>query len=299
MQLSSETPGATYPTLAELTPTHWQAGVVKATDGAELHYIRTGGGKPALLLLHGVQGAGLMWLRTAQALADSYDVVMPDIRGHGASSRVAGELAVDILVTDAITIVNALGLEQPAVIGHSMGADIAGRLAAVYQPRGLVLVDPALRDMSASMAFDFDNPPPWMAAMFATLRELPTLPHAERMASARRLLPPGTPDWDPADYVSFVEAMAQFDLEFYRSTAALGYLCTAPEVLAQINCPTLLLTARPFSPDIDVAAAAAAFLHNLQTARHIHFADSGHAIMYDQFARFVDVVRKFLAELSA
>ena len=57
-----------YRPLSDLMPAHWRAGVVERPDGARLGYLRTGGGKPALLLLHGVQSAGIGWLRTALAL---------------------------------------------------------------------------------------------------------------------------------------------------------------------------------------------------------------------------------------
>jgi hypothetical protein len=62
--------------LAELVPAHWQAGAIEAQDGTRLHYTRTGGQKPPVLLLHGVQAAGVTWLRTARALEASYDEVL-------------------------------------------------------------------------------------------------------------------------------------------------------------------------------------------------------------------------------
>jgi pimeloyl-ACP methyl ester carboxylesterase len=294
MQSQSDQAAHEYRTLKELTPDHWQSDVIHTSDGATIHYTRTGGKKPALLLLHGVQSIGLTWLRTAQALESDYDVVMPDFRGHGASSRIAAGFTVDRLVDDMIELTRTLDLGQPFVAGHSLGADIAGRLAAVFPLRALVLVDPALHNYAAGMALDPDAPPPWMAAMFETMRALRTQSHAERMVNGRKLLPPGTPTWAEADYVSFVEAQAQFDLAMYRSTASMGYLFEAPTLIAQISCPVLLLVARPMLPGIDVDAGLAAFEQNLRAYQHMHFADSGHFIPFDQFERFVEVVSDFL-----
>ena len=149
-----------YRPLSELVPAHWQTGAIEAADGARIHYTRTGGAKPALLLLHGVQANGLTWLRTAQALESTYDVVMPDFRGHGESSRIAASLSTDMLVADTSALLGALGLERPFVVGHSMGADIAGRLAAIHPTRAVVLVDPALRNFAAALSIDPDAPPP-------------------------------------------------------------------------------------------------------------------------------------------
>ncbi len=67
-----------YRPLVDLVPPRWQRGTIETEDGATIAYTRTGAGtlgvKPVLLLLHGVQGMGLMWLRTAQALEATYDV---------------------------------------------------------------------------------------------------------------------------------------------------------------------------------------------------------------------------------
>src|SRR5436190_23731150 len=89
-----------YRPLSELVPAHWQAGEIEVADGARIHYTRTGGQKPPVLLLHGVQANGLTWLRTAKALESTYDVVMPDFRGHGQSSPVGKDLSPDTLVND-------------------------------------------------------------------------------------------------------------------------------------------------------------------------------------------------------
>ena len=62
----------------------WQAGDIVA-NGIRLHYTRTGGAKPPLVLAHGVTDDGLCWSRLAEALAPSFDVVMVDARGHGRS----------------------------------------------------------------------------------------------------------------------------------------------------------------------------------------------------------------------
>ena len=56
-------------------------------DGIKIHYYRSGGKKPPMVLLHGATDDGLCWGRTAQELAERYDVIMPDAQGHGLSDR--------------------------------------------------------------------------------------------------------------------------------------------------------------------------------------------------------------------
>ncbi len=285
-----------YRELSELVPAHWRTGAIETKDGARIHYTRTGGAKQAVLLLHGVQATGLTWLRTAQALESTYDVVMPDFRGHGQSSRITAGLSTDMLVDDTIALLRTFNLERPFVVGHSMGAEIAGRLAAAHLARAVVLVDPALRNFAAATAMDPDAPPPWMLPIIETIKALRAQPHAERMVTGLRLLPPGAPVWAEADYVSFVAAQAQFDLAIYRYVVGMGYLFEAPKVIAQIACPILLLTARPMMPGADIEPGVAAFEQNWRDGRRIHFADSGHFIPFEQFDRFVEVLGGFLGE---
>jgi pimeloyl-ACP methyl ester carboxylesterase len=66
----------------------WVTGCCKA-NGTELHYLRTGGDKPPVVLLHGLTANGACWTPLARALENDYDVVMPDARGHGRSGKPA------------------------------------------------------------------------------------------------------------------------------------------------------------------------------------------------------------------
>lgn len=286
--------------LAELVPDHWTTGTTTAADATVLHWTDTGGEGPPVVLLHGVQVDGLSWLRTAQALEDDHRVVLPDLRGHGRSGRVPGRLSGNMMVDDIVAVLDAAGVREPIVIGHSMGADIAGRLAARCPVRALVLVDPALHQMPPAM-FDVDEPPPWMAAIYDAMRALAAQPHAERMVTGLQLLPPGAQvDWHEADYVTYIEGQARFDLDLYRNldpTAPL--LVASPDVVAAIDCPILLLTARPLLPGVDIDAAVTGFTANWRDGRHVHIADSGHAIPAERFGPFMAEVTAFIAALPA
>jgi pimeloyl-ACP methyl ester carboxylesterase len=283
--------------LAELIPAHWHTGTITLPDDLVMHYTRTGTDteKTPLILLHGVQVAGLMWLRTAGALEGDYDVIMPDLRAHGHTDGLEHGLSTDQTAGDMQWLIQSLGLDTPFVMGHSMGADVAGRLAGIAPLRAAILVDPALQNFAAMMPpLDMDDPPEWLQAILDTMRDLKTLPHAERMAQGLRLLPPGIAIWDELDYVPFVEGQAQFDPAAFPHLLTLGYLVEDTAALAAIACPTLLLTARPMMPQANIDAGIAVFEQHVQSLEHEHFADSGHFIPFDQFQRFVTVVTEFL-----
>jgi predicted alpha/beta-fold hydrolase len=62
----------------------WQSGDIEV-NGLSLHYTRTGGDKPQVVLAHGFSDDGLCWTPVAELLEADYDVIMVDARGHGRS----------------------------------------------------------------------------------------------------------------------------------------------------------------------------------------------------------------------
>lgn len=123
--------------------TSWTTGTCEA-NGIDVHYIRTGGDKPPVILLHGLMLNGACWTPLARALEKDYDVLMPDARGHGYSSAPDQGYCYDDLATDVVSLIDALGLHAPVLLGHSMGGMTAAVVASrkPKQLRGLILADP-------------------------------------------------------------------------------------------------------------------------------------------------------------
>jgi N-formylmaleamate deformylase len=121
----------------------WRGGVCE-TNGVSLHYLRTGGAGPPVVLLHGLTGSGACWTPLARALEGDFDVVMPDARGHGGSSAPRDGCRYDDHAGDVVGLIRGLELARPVLLGHSMGgmtaAVVASRAAGML--RGVVLVDP-------------------------------------------------------------------------------------------------------------------------------------------------------------
>ena len=86
----------------------WQEGDIE-TNGIRLHYTRTGGDKPALVMAHGVTDSGLCWAPVAQALAADYDVIMVDARAHGLSQETEGGFDPATQAEDLAGLITGLG----------------------------------------------------------------------------------------------------------------------------------------------------------------------------------------------
>jgi haloacetate dehalogenase len=99
-------------------------------DGVEIDYVVAGSG-PALVLLHGFPQTRAMWRSVAPALATSHTVVVPDLRGYGASSVPAtlhdhAQASFRAMADDVVGLLRQLGHERFAVIGGSRAATGTG-----------------------------------------------------------------------------------------------------------------------------------------------------------------------------
>lgn len=97
-----------------------------------------GASAQGVLLLHGWPDSSLMWSHQVAALAGAgHRVIAPDLRGFGLSERPRGRAAytLDLLVADALAVVDDAGLERVTVVGHDWGAVVAWALAAAAPER--------------------------------------------------------------------------------------------------------------------------------------------------------------------
>ena len=102
-----------------------------ATNGVELAVTEAGEGFP-VLLAHGFPELSYSWRHQLPALAASgYRAVAPDMRGYGRSSRPEAIEDYDIvhLTDDLLGLLDDLGEERAAVVGHDWGAMVAWSLA--------------------------------------------------------------------------------------------------------------------------------------------------------------------------
>lgn len=106
-----------------------------------LAYARIGQGKP-LMLIHGFPLDRSIWDETAELLKNDFDLILPDLRGFGASSATDEAYTLTDMADDLAALCDALGVEKISLAGHSMGGYAALAFAAKYPQRvgGLALV---------------------------------------------------------------------------------------------------------------------------------------------------------------
>lgn len=264
----------------------WESGDVP-TSGGRLHYHRTGGGRPPVLLLHGFSDSGLCWTRVATALQDRYDLIMPDARGHGESDPPGENDSPRQRVDDIAAFVAALGLGQVAVVGHSMGGSSAALLAAEHPETVAcaILEDPGWRDGGPRAA---------TADRARSMRELQAKPVEEIIREGRQ----SQPTWDEVEFPAWAESKRQLSPLVYERAGALQQPPWR-EVAARIQAPTLLVTADTSRGAIVGRDSAAEAVKLMARGRTVNVTGAGHNIRRENFPDFLSALTGFLGEVYA
>jgi pimeloyl-ACP methyl ester carboxylesterase len=280
----------------------WQSGEVIA-NGLRMHYTRTGGDKPPLVLSHGITDDGLCWTPITQALEADYDVLMVDARGHGRSEVPQGSFGPLDQAADLASFITALDLHKPILLGHSMGAVTTLVMASLHPqvPRAILLEDPPdwwmpkkqaelqeaeLQEAGLQEAGHFAQIKQWLTGLKSKPREQII---AEQRAAA--------PTWSEAELQPWADAKLRFDL---RVLSIFGPNPADdvdwPQLLPHITCPVLLITADPALGSVVTPTSAQALQALVPQTQIAHIPGAGHNIRREQLDRYLVVVRAFLQQ---
>jgi pimeloyl-ACP methyl ester carboxylesterase len=177
--------------------------------GGALHVARAGPPADAaecvVLAAHGITASLMTWQSVARELDDRICLLAPDLRGRGRSATLPGPYGMVAHVADLIAVLDHVGTRSAVLMGHSMGAYIAARLAADHPERaaGLVLLDAGLPLPRP------DNPEEMLdsAVANAVLRLSITFSSADEYIRGWRAHPAFVDAWDED-----LEAYARYDL---------------------------------------------------------------------------------------
>lgn len=219
-----------------------------------LYWNVEGKGQP-LLLLHGLASNARIWELTAPYLAENgFVVYAPDMRGHGLSDKPEGDYGFEAVTADLAAFTGQLELERPLLVGHSWGAMVALAYASRfrvgrYAPKGLVLVDGGMTQLDDS------------GLTWEEMRQRLTPPQLAGMPLETFLagLKHHNPGWrPPPEAVEII--LANFEIsedetiyprlgfERHMQIVRAIWEFKTYEHYVHINCPVLLLPARPPQP---------------------------------------------------
>jgi haloacetate dehalogenase len=233
---------------------------IEAAAGIAI-YVRIGGSGPPLLLLHGYPQTHAMWHRMAPELARRCTLVIPDLRGYGASSAPPGDEAHETyakraMARDCLTLMRELGHPRFMVAGHDRGGRVAYRLAldhpeavAALIPVDIVPTAEVWRRLTADSAvkgyhWQFLAQPFPLPETLIVKDPLYYLEHTLMSWAGPRDLSPFSPG-ALAHYHALVQDPARVHAfcEDYRAGAGIDRRLDEADLAAgrRIACPTLLL----------------------------------------------------------
>ena len=216
------------------------AGALQRDDGPRIAYDVVGDGPP-VVLIHGLTSFRQTWNPVTALLASDFTCVRMDLRGHGESSA-AREYSMQSLVGDVRAVVEEVGLGEPAVVGHSLGASIAAVYAAAHAARAVVCVDQSLRfgDFAALVQARADElrSPRTMEAVVSIEHALKLEPYADVEELERRVL-------------AFPREVVLGIWDALLTTPPQQLTAVAEALLPRLSAPLLSLHGSPPPPDYE------------------------------------------------
>jgi pimeloyl-ACP methyl ester carboxylesterase len=99
-----------------------------AVHGHSVAYRRGGSGE-AVVLIHGLAGNSKTWKDVMPALATGWDVIAPDLLGHGESAKPMGDYSLGAHASGLRDLLLTLGVQHATIVGHSFGGGVAMQFA--------------------------------------------------------------------------------------------------------------------------------------------------------------------------
>ncbi|GAB2961352.1 alpha/beta hydrolase [Streptomyces pseudoechinosporeus] len=236
---------------------------------------------PALLLVHGWGGDGREWSPHAEALADRFRVLVPDLRGHGRSEVPAKGNTPAEMADDLAELIDALATGPVTAVGHSMGGQVVN-LLAVHHPhtvRSVVALDPAhgahaaeVEQIPARLA-EYEAHGALAAASFVAGAFSPQAPPGLRTAHIRTML--GTPD----------HVIAQAYAGMYTGPGAVGVRPHSEAYLRRRPQPVLTVWTSAEAAEWERGTL------RVPGSRVDHWAGTGHYLHEERVERTIRLIR--------
>lgn len=242
------------------------------------------GSGAVLLLIHGGLISHREWQPQIEPFARTLRVIVPDVRGHGASGRDGMPYSIHQWAADMVALLDALGIERAIVCGHSMGGTVAQQMAADHPARVRALI-------IAESNFGVANEPMmrFAAGISTALFKLMGAKTAVRIATSSLAATPGIKALAGGD----IEAHAENPANLFAILDAMNDY-DGRENLTRITCPTLIMAGEKFKLSHKQAREMAATIPN---AKLVFIPDAGHGANWDNTEAFNREVLSFVESL--
>jgi microsomal epoxide hydrolase len=259
-------------------------GFIKTSDGIRIHYVEAGEGRP-IVFIPGWRMPGWIWQKQIDGLSEKYRVIAVDPRSQGESDKPTYGHLPETRARDYKQLVDQLGLNQPVLIGWSMGC---GELLSYVEQfgedgiGGLVLVDGLI-------------PPNRNPRIDSVLLGWTNLLQQDRQKEADIFVRSMYKKPEPEEYIQkVIHASMEVPTD---TTVTLIYNTDAvtdfSKAFARINRPTLFAYEPALQPNANYVKAKLG-----EKVQLVRFDGDGHALFVDDPVKFNRMVDEFVQSLS-
>jgi pimeloyl-ACP methyl ester carboxylesterase len=254
-------------------------------NGIKIHFERTGGDKPPLILCHGITDNGRCMLRLGEHLSSNFDVILLDARGHGKSDKPEKGYSADHHAMDVKGVIDGLNLTQPILYGHSMGARTVMRFGSRFPniPRAIILEDPVyIIPPNEQEILERDI---WLHQMRDAATRWKRMSLDEHLFIAQQQ---GHKDWTQDEQLEWAKSKFHVSPQVFDIALSMENI---NQDFPKILCPVLILKA---DADDETKEKEKEAVGLIPYGKIIHIKGTGHNIRRDDFFATIFHVEKFL-----
>jgi pimeloyl-ACP methyl ester carboxylesterase len=272
--------------------------------GAELPYLFYEGGARQILFAHATGFLPWLWHPIIENFVPEHSAWAPYICNYRSCNPHEGGLAWHVVAEDLATFCREQKIENPLMVGHSMGATVSAIAVGRYglTPRAMVLIEPIF------LPEQFYEMTPSLEAHPLASKSIKRLNHWKNEEEAMSYLKSRSffSSWDPEIlhlYKQFgMEKMTQGDMRLTcapESEAAMfmgGWCCNPWPLLEKISCPVLVIEGEKSTNIglVDIQRAVSI----LPKGRYGSVADAGHLIPMEKPAEIAGIIKEYISTID-
>jgi 3-oxoadipate enol-lactonase len=263
-----------------------------AVNGCRISCEVAGSGPP-VVLVHGLGASRRIWTRLQGQLAESFTVLSYDLRGSGDTTEVGPgkDLSLAVWAEDLRGLRAELGIERPAIVGHSLGSSIALKHTLSSEPddvSALVLMgaDPELSRLA-----------PRMEKVVALIAEVGMDAWVSEHWSKNTPFSDASLARSPEILDEYRAMVLANDAERYtRTCLAIASSESLVDQLSRLSQPALVISGS--DDDRTLPSAGRELAASLPSAEFVELAGVGHTMPLEAPDEVGDAVRRFLASVD-
>lgn len=273
---------------------------ITLSNDIEVAYIDKGIGSP-LVFVHGLASSFKVWNQNILELSKDYRCIALDLPGYGQSSKNEFKVSIRFFAEMLAQFINALALEKPVLIAHSMGGHISILLAAkqMIPIRQLVLTAPAGFEQFSAMERKWFH-----AVMTPTLLKAASIERIKKNIKENFYRFPEEADFMLTERLQLLKNKTAYDYYTRLVTQSALAMIEEPvyDLLQDISIPTLILFGeedqlipnRILHPQLTTEMIALAGQSQIENSQLIMIPEAGHFLQFEQADIYNEYIRDFV-----